>query len=166
MPKTLAEEHIALVAFEEPPANPAAITVTEWNAAIRLECRILDYRLSPTDSETLQQSEFCEGSNAQVPTKSNYEGSITPFRYLLPTGLTDPTNDIAWEMLKEKGTTLYLADREGPMHDAVGAAGQEYSYYEVITDNPKVPSERSGFQRREQTLYVQRAELNKVLVSP
>lgn len=166
MPKTLADEHIALRMFETPPADPAAITVTEWEAAIPLECRIMDYRLSPTASETLQQSEFCEGSNASVPTKSNFEGTLTVFRYLLGTGLTDAANDIAWEAIKVKGTTLFLADREGPEHDAAGAAGQEYSYYEVINDHPMVPSDRGGYIRREVTLYVQKAELNKVLVAP
>lgn len=165
MPKTLADEHIALHLFETPPANPDAITVAEWDAAIPLECRIMDYRLSPTASETLQQSEFCEGSNASVPTKSNYEGSITVFRYLTAAGLADALNDVAWDAAKIKGTTLHLADREGPLHDASGAAGQEYSYFEVISDHPQKPTDRGGFIRREIPLYVQRASLDKVLVA-
>ena len=165
MPKTLADEHIALVALPAPPVNPKAITVAEFNAGIRLECRIMEYTLGPADSETLEQSEFCEGSKAVVPTKSNYEGSVVVFRYLDEDGLADPANDVAWDMLKLKGTTLYLVDREGPIHDAVGAADQEYSYFEVITDHPKVPSDRGGFIRREIKLYPQKAELHQKLVA-
>lgn len=166
MPKTLADEHIALVMFETPPADPKAITVAEWTAAIPLECRIMDYRLSPTASETLQQAEFCEGSNASVPTKSNFDGNVTVFRYLTTAGLADATNDVAWDAMKKKGTTLYLADREGPEHDAAGAAGQEYSYFEVITDHPQKPTDRGGYIRREVPLYVQKAELDCLLVGP
>lgn len=165
MPKTLADAHIALMALPAPPVNPKAITVAEYEAGVALQCRIMDYRLSPTDSETLQQSEFCEGSNASVPTKDNFEGNIVPFRYLTAAGLADPINDVAWEMLKKKGTTLYLVEREGPEHDAPAVAGHEYSYYEAITDHPKVPSDRGGFIRREQTLYVQKAVLNEKLVA-
>lgn len=160
MPKTIADEHVALVAFDSPPADPAAITAAEWNAATPLQCNIMDYRLSPTDPDTVSQSELCRGSNAQVPTRSNYEGSITVFRYLDTDGKPD-TDDAVYDLFREKGTTLYLADREGPEQDADGAAGQEYSYFEVLTGDPKKPTDRGGYVRREVTLYVQRAELDK-----
>lgn len=165
MPKTIADEHVALRLLSEPPTDPNAMTVTEFDAGVALECRIMDYRLSPTDSDTLNQPEFCEATNANVPTRSNYEGNVTVFRYLDDDGLADTANDVAWDALKEKGTTLYLVEREGPDHAAAGAAGQEYSYYEVISDHPKVPTDRGGFIRREITLHVQKAALNKELVT-
>lgn len=165
MPKTISDERVALRVLPVAPADPKAITVEEWDAGIPVECRIMDYRLSATASDTVPSGELCEGNNAQAPGRSNYEGNITLLRYLTGAGLSDAANDIAWTTFKEKGTTLHLADREGPEHDADGAAGQEYSYYEVITDNPTKPTERSGFIRREQVLLVQRAAENKVLVA-
>jgi hypothetical protein len=165
MPKTISDERVALRALPEPPANPKAITTEEWDAGIPLECRIMDYRLSATASDTVAAGELCEGTNAQAPGRSNYEGNITILRYLTGAGLSDAANDIAWITFKNKGTTLHLVEREGPEHDAEGTAGQEYSYYEVISDNPTKPTERTGFIRREVPLLVQRAAENKVLVA-
>lgn len=166
MPKTIADENIALVLLTTAPADPTAITAAEFDAGEPLQCRIMDYRLSPVASDTVQQGEFCTSTNAQVPTRSNYEGTVTVFRYLDETGLADPINDVAWDAVKEKGTTLHLVEREGPVHDAVGTVGQAYSYFEVITDHPQVPADRGGFIRREVPLYVQRASLNKEIAAP
>lgn len=166
MPKTISDERVALRALPTAPADPKAITVTEWAAGIPLECRIMDYRLSATASDTVPSGELCEGNNAQAPGRSNYEGNVTVLRYLTGAGLSDAANDIAWTTFKDKGTTLFLVDREGPEHDAAGAAGQEYSYYEVISDNPTKPTERAGFIRREVVLLVQKAAENQLLVTP
>lgn len=167
MPKTLADERVALMLLETAPANPAAITAAEFNAGTPLECRIMagEYRLSPTGSESITQSEVCSGVNATTFGKSNYEATMTVFRYLLGTGLTDPANDEAWEATKTKGTTLHLIEREGPIHDEPGAAAHEYSYFEVVTDDPQVPSDRGGFIRRVIPLGVQNAVLNQKLVA-
>lgn len=167
MPKQLSDERIAVMLFDEPPADPAAITVTEWDAGTPLECRIMagEFRLSPSGSETVNQSELCEGVNATTFGRSNYDASMTVFRYLTDEGLADALNDVAWDATKVKGTTLYLAEREGPIHDAPGAAGQEYSYFEVVTDDPQKPSDRGGFIRRVIPLGVQKAALDKELVT-
>lgn len=167
MPKTLADARVALMLLDTPPADKNAITVAEYEAGTPLQCRIMagEYRLSPTGSETVNQAELCEDVNATTFGRSNYEGTFTVFRYLLGTGLTDPANDEAWEATKVKGTTLHLVEREGPAHDAAGAASQEYSYFEVVTDDPQVPSDRGGFIRRVIPLGVQKAALNKLLVT-
>ena len=167
MPKTLADERIALMMLDAAPANPNAITVAEWTACTPLECRIMagEYRLTPSGSDTINQAELCVGVNAVTYGRSNYDASITVFRYLLGTGLTDPANDVAWEAVKAKGTTLYLVEREGPLHDAAGAVGHEYSYFEVVTDDPQAPQDRTGFIRRTVPLGVQDAVLNKKLVT-
>ena len=167
MPKTLADERVALMMLDGPPANPDAITDVEYNAGTPLECRIMagEYRLTPSGSETVNQSELCEGVNATTFGRSNYEGTVTPFRYLTGDGLADEANDVAWEALKEKGTTLHLVEREGPIHDTPGAADHEYSYFEVVTDDPQVPTDRQGFIRRVIPLGVQKASLNKALVA-
>lgn len=163
MPKQLSDERIAVVVLDGPPADPAAITDAEFDAGLRLECRIMagEYRLTPVGSDTVNQSEMCEGGNATVYGRSNYEGMMTVFRYLDGDGLADETNDVAWDATKLKGTLLHIVEREGPEHDAAGAVGQGYSYFEVLTDNPQAPSERTGFIRRVIPLGVQRAVLDR-----
>jgi len=167
MPKTLADERIAVRLLPTAPANPNAITVAEYNAGIPLECRIMagEYRLSPSGSDTINQAELCEGVNATTYGRSNYDASMTVFRYLTAAGLSDEANDVAWDATRDKGTTLHLVEREGPVHDAAAAATQEYSYFEVVTDDPQKPQDRTGFIRAVIPLGVQRASLNKALVA-
>lgn len=163
MPKTLADSNVALVLLDSAPADPAAITAAEFDAGTPLQCRVMDYRLSATGSDAVQQTELCNPTNASVPGRSNYEGNMTVFRYLTAAGLADTANDVAWDAVKAKGTTLHLVEREGPAHDGAGAVGEEVSYYEVITDDPQKPTDRTGFIRREVPLFVQKAVENTVL---
>lgn len=168
MPKTLADARTRLVALTTKPANPAAPTVTELTAGVDLSCRILksDYRLSPVASDTVPDTELCSEGNAVTFGASNYEGSVTPFRYLTEAGKADATNDVAWDALKEKGTELWLYEREGPKYDAAWAAADEVDGYEVVTDNPQKPSDRAGFIKRVVPLGVQRAWLGGVVAAP
>lgn len=165
MPKTLADANVALVLLAAAPADPTKITVAEFDAGTRLECRVMDYRLSATGSDAIQQTELCNPTNASAPGRSNYEGNMTVFRYLTAAGLADSTNDVAWDAVKAKGTTLHLVEREGPAHAGDGEASEEVSYYEVITDDPQKPTDRTGYIRREIPLLVQRAHENTLLVT-
>lgn len=165
MPKQISDERIAFVRLPAAPANPDALTAAEFDAGEHLECRIETFRLSPVASDTVAGGEFCRATNSVVPTRSNFEGSATILRYLTDQGLADATNDVAFDAFREKGTTHHLVVRKGPMHDADGAAGQEYSYFEAINDWPTDPSDWGGFLRSEVTLYVQRASLNKEMVA-
>jgi hypothetical protein len=164
---TLADGRTRLVALTTKPANPEAVTATEANAGVRLECRILksDYRLSPTGSDTIPDTKLCAEGNAVAYGASNYEGSVTPFRELTPAGLADPANDVAWEALKDKGTRLWLLESEGKKHTEDFVAGDPYDLYEVITDNPQKPGDRGGYIKRVVPLGVQDAWLNKEIAS-
>lgn len=160
MPRTLADGRIKLTAMTVKPADPKAPTVAELTAGLDISCRILksDYKLGATASDTLgDEAELCASGNSVTFGASNYEGSVTPFRYLTEDGAADAENDIAWEALKEKGTTLWLAEREGPLYDTEWAAGDVADVYEVITDSPQKPSSRTGYIKRIVPLGVQRA---------
>lgn len=159
MPKTIADERIRLVLLPEAPANPKAITLAELNdpTVIELSKRILmsDFKLTATASDTVSEPALGEGGNSGVPGKSNYEGSLTPFRYLTTAGLADAANDVAYAALKEKGTELHLVKRVGPLVDDDWAASQEYEYFHAITDNPQDPSEFTGYIKKVVPLFVQ-----------
>lgn len=163
MPATLADGRLRVRALTTAPAVPGAVTATEANAGEKLECRILksDYRLSPTASDTVADTVLCSEGNATTFGASNYEGSVTPLRYLDGAGKSEPENDIAWDLLKEKGTHLWLLVSEGKQHEEEFADGDEYDLYEVITDNPQSPSDRGGYIKRVVPLGVQRAWLNR-----
>ena len=125
MPKTIAEERIKLVALTTKPANVYAPKVTELAAGKDISCSVLfsDFRLSPTASDTVSEPALCEGGNSSVPTKSNFEGKVSIFRYIDPlTGAPITAEDFAWSLTKDKGTELHLYKRIGPKFSAAWAA--------------------------------------------
>lgn len=167
MPKTLADARTRLAILTTQPANLASPTVTELSAGIDASCKILksDYRLSPTSSDTVADTELCSEGNAVTFGASNYEGSVTPFWYLDSTGKSETTEDVVYQALKEKGTHLWFVEREGPRYDEPWAAGDAVEVYEVITDNPQKPSDRAGYIKRVVPLGVQRGELSGVVAA-
>lgn len=166
MPKTLADARTRLAILTTKPADLAAISAATLEAGIDASCRILksDYRLSPTASDTVPDTELCSEGNAVTFGASNYEGSVTPFWYLDEDGVSDTAEDEVYQALKEKGTELWFVEREGPRYDQAWALGDTYQVYEVVTDNPQKPSDRAGYIKRVVPLGVQRAELNGVAV--
>lgn len=162
-PRTLADGRIKLVAMTVRPKDLSKPTVSELSAGVELSCRILksDYKLGATASDTISgEALLCDTSNTAALGPSNFEGSITPFRYFDEDGKADSENDVAWEALKEKGTLLWIAEREGPMFDQEWAIGDEVSVYEVVTDTPQKPSDRGGYIKRTVPLLVQAAAEN------
>ena len=149
------------------PDNPGALTAVEADEFVTIECHILksDFRLSPTASDTISDSLLCTVGNAVSYGASNYEGTVSPVRFLDEDGLPDPENDIAWDLFKQKGTRLWILVSEGPAHTEAFASGQEYDLYEVVTDSPQKPSDRAGWIKRTVPLGVQNAWLNRTIAS-
>lgn len=167
MPKTLADGRIRFRILTTAPANPAAATAAEINAGLVAECRVLksDFRLSAVASDSIGDTELCSEGNATAFGASNYEGNMTPFRYLDEAGDADPAGDVVWEAVKEKGTTFWAVVSEGKPHSTDFATGDEYDLYEVITDTPQKPTDRSGYIKRVVPLGVQRAYENKIVAA-
>lgn len=167
LPKTLADARTRLTILTTAPANPRAITIAELTAGIDASCNVLksDYRLSPTGSDTVADTELCSEGNAVTYGASNYEGTLTPFWFLDEDGVSDATEDVVYQALKTKGTTLWLVEREGPRYDQEHAVGDTYEAYQVVTDNPQKPSDRGGYIKRTVPLGVQRAVLDGVVAA-
>lgn len=169
-PRTLADGKIKLVVLAAKPKDMKAPTATELNAGKDISCRITkaDYRLSATGSETIDGTALCDEATVNVFGASNYEGSLTPFRYFNPEkpGQHDTEGDYAFQAFKEKGVTLYLAERDtGKKHDAPFEEGDEVSVFEVIPDNWQKVSETGGFSRRLIPLSITKAELNATVAA-
>ena len=167
MPLTLADGRTRLVALETIPADPAALTAAVINAGVKLHDRILksDFRLSPTASDTVADTPLSNEGNAVAFGASNYEGTVSPFRYLEADGTADPVNDVAWDLLKEKGSEMLLVKSQGKKASEAFATGDEYDAFLIITDNPQDPTDRGGYVKRIVPLGVQNAWLNKVVAS-
>lgn len=168
MPKMIADGRIALWALTEKPADLKAVTVAEITAGKKISCQILksDYQLGASGDSTITETALCVKGEGQALGATQYTGQVTVFRELDLEGKPVTEEDFAWDLFKERGTTLWLVEREGPLEDAEVAAGQEYSVYEVQTGTPQKPSNRTeGYIKRTVVLAVARAEENLPIAS-
>lgn len=167
MPKTLADGRILLTALKTAPKDINAITVEELKAGIKLSCRILksDFELGPTGSATITETELCKTGEGQAFGLSSASGSVTPFRYFDEAGKPETEEDAAFELLKEKGTTLVLVRRDGPVESKAWEADDIYSAFEVTTDDPQFPTDTGGYIKRKVPLAVANFVLDKKVVA-
>ena len=167
MPKTLADGRIKLTVLTQKPKDLRAPTVDELKKGLEGSCQVLksDYKLGATASETINEPALCTASNATVFGASNYGGSVSPFILKDEHGKTLADEATVWEALRTKGTTLWLVEREGPEYDKDYEVGDEIDIYEVVTDTPQKPSDRTGYIKRTIPLGVQNAYENVKVVA-
>lgn len=168
MPKSLADGRIKVVALSTRPADPMKPTVAELTAGVDISCRILasDYTLGPTDSDRIAEKELCKEGNSNALGPSNYTAAVTPFRYFGAQGEGSQAEDAAYQLLKTKGTKVYLYERQSNKKSTEAfAASDEVDGYEVITDNPQKPSDMGGYIKRRIPMEVQDAWLGAVVAT-
>ncbi len=169
MPKSLADGKIKLTMLASAPDDINAIQIGELTAGEDISCDILssDYSLGPTDSEAVSEKPLCVEGNVNVPGAANFgTGRISPFRYYdATTGLVDETEDGVFQDTKEKGTTLYLVERESAKESTADwTEDDEYNYYEVLTDSPQ-RIDMTGYIKRAVPVHVQKHALYKTVVA-
>jgi len=164
--KTLADGQVKVTFLASAPADIDAVEVSEATAGTDYQSKILysDFDLGPTGSDTIPEKSLDARGNAQTFGLSNYGGGFTVFRYFdATTGAVDPTDDALWAAVTPKGTTLYMLIREnGKLASEAWAAGDEYRYFEVITDEP-VRGERSGYIKYRINCAVQYSSLDNTI---
>ena len=161
--KTLADGRTKLAILTTKPANPAAPTLTELNAGISAAGLVAKNgtRVTASNSDTVNDPELSSNTNAPTWAASNFEGSIAPFWLLdATTGAYSAGDNAVYEALTPKGTTVFLAFREGPLESAAWAAGDKVDLFEVTTDNPQRPTETGAWIKRIIPLGVQNAWLD------
>jgi hypothetical protein len=166
--KSLAKGHTKITALAAPPANKNAITVTALTAGTDLSAFIAlsNFALGSTGSSTTDDPSLEQTANFQALEGSNYEGHLEPFRYFdADTKLVDEEADVAFQMMKEKGTLLYLVKRvSAKLGEEDWATGDEYSYYEAYTDDPQAPASDTGYVKCPVDLAISEAVEFKTVV--
>lgn len=162
----LADKRIGLWQLPTKPANPASPTIAEIAAGVNVACKVFkaDTYLRATDSATINDPLLCGGA-ASAFGESAYEGRLAVARFLDSAGIPVEEEDVLWEAVREKGTTLWFAHRAGPVWDAAPAAKQEFSIFEVITDNAQAPQTYDSYIKKIVPLAVQNAWLDRVLAA-
>ena len=158
--KTLADGRITLWALTAKPQNIATPSVSEINAGKKISCHIMksDYALGADSDTEITEQEMCKTGEGKAPGPTSYAGNITVFRYLDDNGQPDPSEDFVWDLIKKKGTTIWLVEREGPVESKNIAEGDIVSVYEVVLGTPTKPSDRfAGYIKRTAKLNVMNA---------
>ena len=158
--KTLADGRITLWALTAKPQNIATPSVTEINAGKKISCHIMksDYALGADSDTEITEQEMCKTGEGKAPGPTSYAGNLTVFRYLDDNGQPDPSEDFVWDLIKKKGTTIWLVEREGPVESKNIAEGDIVSVYEVVLGTPTKPSDRfAGYIKRTAKLNVMNA---------
>lgn len=160
MPRSLADAKKRIAILTTKPEDPENPTVTELEDGLNASCRIIasTYNVGPQASETVDEKAVCEEGNVQALSTSNYAAEFDVFRYFdeetgLPeTGTSGSEEDIGdqlYQMLKTKGTIVWLYEREiGLKSDVPFDAGQPIEGYELLIDNPQKPQDQGGFIKR------------------
>lgn len=166
LPKTFADLNRKLTVLTTPPVNMRAITVTEANAGTDITCRVTkeNTRLSATASDTLEDSAVCEPNGSTVAGKSNYEASLGVFRFFdeASPGQPDPVADELFQLVKLKGSPLYVMERHSNKRWSLDWEEQdEYSVFQLTMDNWQRPSDQhTGYIKVVVPAFVADAELN------
>lgn len=157
MPRSLFEGNIRVDALATAPVDPEALKLTELATSVALSKAIMraGFRLSPSGSDTLNEATLEDTGNATDFGNSNFDASMTLFRYLDGTGKSDAAQDIAYNLFTAKGIFLWLAKRVGPPAKQAWAIGDTYDLYPVVTDDPQDPTDLTGYVKFVQPLGVQ-----------
>lgn len=155
--KTLADGRIALWALTTKPKDIAKPTVSEINAGKKISCRIMksDYALGADSDTEITEQEMCKAGEGKAPGPTSYAGNITVFRYLDEQGKPVTADDFVWDLIKKKGGTIWLVEREGPDEAKSLEIGDIVSVYEVVLGTPTKPSDRfAGYIKRTAKLNI------------
>ena len=159
MPFTAADGREKVTALTTKPADLEAVTATEANAGTDIHWHVAksDFRLSATGSATHNDTPLGAVGLAVNFAESNAEGTLTVFRDLDETGkpVASSESETTFNMVKEKGTELWILVRKGPDADDPWAAADEYSIWHVRTDEPQNPTDRTGYIKYTVPLGVQ-----------
>ena len=161
--KTLADGRITLWALTTKPKDMAKPTVPEINSGKKISCHIMksDYALGAESDTEITEQEMCKTGEGKAPGPTSYAGNITVFRYLDEAGKPVAADDFVWDLIKQKGTTIWLVEREGPVESKTVALGDIVSVYEVVLGTPTKPSDRfAGYIKRTAKLNVMDAAEN------
>ena len=118
-----------------------------------------DYALGADSDAEITEQEMCKKGEGKAPGPTSYTGNITVFRYLDDQGKPVVADDFVWDLIKKKGTSLWLVEREGPDEAKEIEEGDIVSVYEVVLGTPTKPSDRfSGYIKRTAKLNVMDAK--------
>ena len=123
-------------------------------------------------SNTISEKPLDVEGDIEVMGQSKYDGSMTVFRYFGADGqpetgtLGGEIGDMLFQTLKTKGARVWVLERRtSKKATEAWAASDEYSLFEIITDNPQPQDGQEGYIKYVMNPKVQDAWLHKSLAA-
>lgn len=150
MPRSLADGRTKVALLLTRPADESKPTVDELNAGMDISCNLLDsdFRFSATASEQItDEKPLCVEGNSTTLGPSNYEATLSLFRYFDANGAVDFEDDAAFQALKTKGTECWIYARKTSKKsgDPWEAGDEIYLGARGATDTPQDHTNRTGY---------------------
>lgn len=151
MPKMLADGKDTLWVLPSLPSDPTKPTKAEINGGDDASCSVgkAGFVLGAGSPNTTTDGGLCDEGEMQIPTSKTYEASMNVFRFFDNQGQIDGTADFLFDALREFGSEVILAYRDGgKKHTEQADEDDEVSIYKVISGGMGRATDRSGYSKR------------------
>lgn len=153
MPMMLADKKRTLWLLDGKPSNPKAPTAQEINTdGENVSCVVgnAGFNLGAGAPNTTNDGPLCKSDSISVPTSKTYDVSMNIFRMYDETGQIDPVEDFLFQAVKEFGSVIWVAFRDGGKeHDQAASDGDEVSIYELTAGGMGRATDTGGYQKRQ-----------------
>lgn len=161
MPRMLADAKKTIWLLEELPEDPNNPTAAEINAGQNASCAVGKdgFNLGAGAPTTTADGALCDEGDLQVPTSKTYEAAMNVYRFFDPdTGQIDPAEDFFFQALKEFGSEVIVAYRDGGKpYNAEAEDGDEVSIYVLTAGGMGRATDTGGYTKRTAHVTVTRA---------
>lgn len=138
-----------VVHFTTPVANKDAVLLTEWDGADDHSGSIVKpLDINFADSSRFNFATIDVAGNGERKGKTAAGGTLRVVREYLDDGSKqiDPTKDLAFVAFGTPGTVVPIGVYRGPkLISEAMAVGDEYDYFEMQTDTPRVVSDDENY---------------------
>lgn len=126
--------------------------VTDISNWIDATCGIArnDFSLGFAASDTVDDPALCAVSNRPALDADNFAAAFDVYRYLVDSDGSFGTDDTLWAVFKNKGTAIWIVEREEPipLASVPWTSGDKFVAFPFVTDNPLWPSNLDGYLKR------------------
>lgn len=151
MPRMLADKKTTFTVLEDLPEDVNAATAEELNAGQNGSCLVgaAGFYLGAEAPSTTNDGALCEGQEVSVPTAAQHGGSMSVYRFFdKDSKQINIEEDWLFQAVKEFGSVIIAAIRDGKDHDEEYEDGDEYSLYEITVGGAGREADRAGYIKR------------------
>lgn len=161
MARMLADGKITMLLLDEWPKDPKKATVADLADAQDASCVVgkSGFGIGAGTPNTEDDTPLCTEGETTIPVSKTYEATMNVYRYFDKDGQIDEEEDFFFQALKEFGSEVPVAVRDGgKTHDQPPEAGDEWSFYKLISGGMGRATDAAGYSKRVAHVSVVEAE--------